>query len=577
MTTSSNNFRHRHHLAAWLATRVSFPLVVAATSFAALQTTHAGEMRTWSSASGAHKTEAEFVELKDDGNVVLKAKTGKTIDVPLSRLSDADQAYARSHAAAKSPASSKTETPKSVDDVEAEALACKTAKEAVMVYKFYLAKPNLSAAQRTAAEANLDAWKKKADDNQVRLGKQWMSKAEADKIRKQAQDKIEHAVEFMRLRNDQLAEQALEEASKLDPDSIQADFLMGIVYAVVSKNDKKAQQHFEKCLKRDPGNVSVLNNLAVSLASQKKFTEAARHWKTAAESAPKMRELSQNIGTLITMVGMKEAKLPTKTMQDLSEIYEQLITTHGNPRPTQVRFVYSPPYELAEKGKSRGDGRGGSGGESVVVSSGSGFVVHPHMILTNRHVVEHASGLLVLNPKNPSGEPLAAELIAIADGVDLALVRCDGLDAPAVPLVETLPPRGSDIMVLGYPLGPEFGKSLKSTRGSMVAMPDASVDNMCLYDAVTNPGNSGGPLCDKSARVAAVVRAVTGSVGGSYGAAIPIANAMPFLKSHIPDLSPSEDETKELDWPGVDAKVSPSTVLILKKENLRGDIGVGKR
>ncbi len=183
------------------------------------------------------------------------------------------------------------------------------------------------------------------------------------------------------------------------------------------------------------------------------------------------------------------------------------------------------------------------------MSSGSGFVVSPHLILTNRHVVEHASGLLVLNPKNPGGEPLAAELIAISDKVDLALIRCDALDAPAVPLVEALPPRGSDIMVLGYPLGPEFGKSLKSTRGSMVAMPDASVDNMCLYDAVTNPGNSGGPLCDKKARVAAVVRAVTGSVGGSYGAAIPIAAAMPFLRSHIPDLVATSAEAKELDWP----------------------------
>jgi len=77
MTTSSNNFRHRQHLAAWLATRVSFALVVAATPFAAVQTTHAGEMRTWSSASGAHKTEAEFIELKDDGNVELKTRTGK--------------------------------------------------------------------------------------------------------------------------------------------------------------------------------------------------------------------------------------------------------------------------------------------------------------------------------------------------------------------------------------------------------------------------------------------------------------------------------------------------------------------
>ncbi len=130
---------------------------------------------------------------------------------------------------------------------------------------------------------------------------------------------------------------SLEEASRLDPDSIQADFLMGIVYGTISKNDKKAQVHFEKCLKREPGNVSALNNLAVSLANQKKYPEAARHWKTAAASAPNMRELSQNIGSLITMAGTKQAKLPPRTLQDLSQIYDELITKHGNPRPSQMR------------------------------------------------------------------------------------------------------------------------------------------------------------------------------------------------------------------------------------------------
>lgn len=534
----------------------------------------AAEMRTWSSASGSHTTDAEFVELKDDGNVVLKTKAGKTIQVPLGKLSEADQAYARARGVAKPQAAGGAVAAKTVEEVEAEAGQCRTAKEAVLLYTFYLAKKNLTAEQRAAAEGKLAEWKKKADDDQVRLGKQWMAKSEADKIRKQAQDKIEHAVELLRLRNEQLAEQSLEEASRLDPDSIQADFLMGVVYGAIAKNDKKAQAHFEKCLKREPGNVSVLNNLAVSLANQKKYPEAARHWKTAAASAPKMRELSQNIGSLITMVGTKQAKLPPKTLQDLSQLYEESVTKYGNPRPNQVVFVYAPPYG-SKVGGEKGKSGGGRAGESVVVSSGSGFVVSPHVILTNRHVVEHASGLLVLNPKNPGGEPLAAELIAISDKVDLALIRCDSLDAPAVPLVESLPPRGSDIMVLGYPLGPEFGKSLKSTRGSMVAMPDASVDNMCLYDAVTNPGNSGGPLCDKKARVAAVVRAVTGSVGGSYGAAIPIASAMPFLRSHIPDLAATSSEAKELDWPGVDAKVAPSTVLILKKEDARADLGVG--
>ena len=354
-----------------------------------------------------------------------------------------------------------------VEEVEGEALQCRTAKEAVLRFKFYLSKKNLTAEQRAAAEAKLAEWKKKADDDQVRLGKQWMAKPEADKIRKQAEEKIEHAVELLRLRNEQLAEQSLEEASKLDPDSIQADFLMGVVYGAIAKNDKKAQAHFEKCLKREPGNVSVLNNLAVSLANQKKYSEAARYWKTAAASAPKMRELSQNIGSLIMMAGTKQAKLPPKTLQDLSQLYEELITKYGDPRPNQVVFVYAPPYG-SKFGGEKGKSEGGAAGESVVVSSGSGFVVSPHVVLTNRHVVEHASGLLVLNPKNPGGEPLAAELIAISDKVDLALIRCDSLDAPAVPLVESLPPRGSDIMVLGYPLGPEFGKSLKSTRGSMV-------------------------------------------------------------------------------------------------------------
>ena len=74
-----------------------------------------------------------------------------------------------------------------------------------------------------------------------------------------------------------------------------------------------------------------------------------------------------------------------------------------------------------------------------------------------------------------------------------------------------------------------------------------------------------------------MVRAVTGSVGGSYGAAIPIAAAMPFLRSHLPDLDATSSDAKELDWPGVDAKVSPSTVLILKKEDVLQRIwGLGR-
>ena len=71
----------------------------------------------------------------------------------------------------------------------------------------------------------------------------------------------------------------------------------------------------------------------------------------------------------------------------------------------------------------------------------------------------------MLDPKEPHGEPLAAELIAESEKPDLKRVRGVLLHVPSVRLVEKLPTRGTDIMVLGYPLGPTFGTTLKSTRG----------------------------------------------------------------------------------------------------------------
>jgi S1-C subfamily serine protease len=558
---------------AWLAVVVVAALVFAATGIS-------GEMRTWTSASGSFSTEAELLEVTADGSVRLKRKDGREITVPLDKLSAADQEFARSQAPASPGGSggspSATTTPKSPEEVEAEASSCKTAKQAVLIYKFYLASPNLSVAQRTAATAKMKEWEAKAAEDQVRLGKNWMKKEEADKIREQAERKIEQAIEYLRLANGDLARKALEEASKLDPDSIQADFLMGVVYSAIANNDKKAQLHFEKCLKREPGNVSVLNNLAVTLVFQKKYGQAAQYWKTAATNSPKFKGLSQNIGSLITLSTTSQFKVPEKVLTDLASIYEELTTKHGMPRPSEVGFVLTPPYGSDwDRSKARKGGESEGQKESVIVGSGTGFVIAPQIIMTNHHVTENASGLLVLDPKNPRGEPLAAELIAEIEQPDLALIRCKTLTAPPVQLVDKLPGRGTDIMVLGYPLGPTFGTTLKSTRGAMVAMPDPALDNMFLYDALTNPGNSGGPLCDKCGRVAGVVRAVTGNVGGSYGAGIPIADALPFIQKHVPGFKITATDAKEVDWPAVDALVSQSTVLIMCKQDVQSDAGIG--
>jgi hypothetical protein len=57
---------------------------------------HADEFRTWTDSTGKHKTEAQFIDLKD-GNVRLKMRvSGAVIAVPLEKLSNADQAFVKS-------------------------------------------------------------------------------------------------------------------------------------------------------------------------------------------------------------------------------------------------------------------------------------------------------------------------------------------------------------------------------------------------------------------------------------------------------------------------------------------------
>jgi hypothetical protein len=54
-------------------------------------------MRTWHDDSGKFEVEAAFVSL-DDETVTLKKKNGRTIHVPLGRLSEEDQKYVKERA-----------------------------------------------------------------------------------------------------------------------------------------------------------------------------------------------------------------------------------------------------------------------------------------------------------------------------------------------------------------------------------------------------------------------------------------------------------------------------------------------
>lgn len=538
------------------------------------------EQRTWTAAAGGFTTVAEFIELKAGGTVSIRLTDGTTRDVPLEKLSAADRQYvtrqtesSRIAIQTQPSADSKPVTLTDLQDLEAEAQRCKTARDAARLYTVLLAKANLPADVRSAAEQKSASWQKMATANMVRFGKSWIPGDQYLATRRQAGELIKHALELIRLNQDKLAYEKLVEASKLDPDSIQADFIIATVFAVVAKNYDKANQHFENCRRRDPDNMAVLNNLALTEIKLGRIRNAINHWKAAAALGSDQR-LVQNVGRLIDQAGKRRVAVPKSSLGQLSELYAGMVVSakvEGASKKHGWQYMLiaagEPEKEAAEVVDRKYS--------PSVAGFGSGFVVAEHYLLTNRHVAQDATGFDIIDPTNPTAAPAPATLVAICETADLAILKCESLSAKPVALDPAPLRRGTDVMVLGYPDPTVLGAGLKSTRGSISALPSKELDGLCLYDAVTNPGNSGGPVCDARASVIAI-HCAGFNTASRYGGGVPMEVAVPFIQKTVPDFSATPAGGTPMAWPEVDERVSKSTVLILVKMKEQ-DVGLVSR
>jgi large subunit ribosomal protein L5 len=136
--------------------------------------------------------------------------------------------------------------------------------------------------------------------------------------------------------------------------------------------------------------------------------------------------------------------------------------------------------------------------ESPEQFGGSGVVIAPGRILTNSHVVEQASEILIETDQTTL--PMQAELVAIDMSRDLALLEVKDeafvKSHPPIALFDGLPKEGSRVTVMGYPMG---GEALSTTSGVISRIEWAEIgmrdeDGMRVQvDAAINFGNSGGP------------------------------------------------------------------------------------
>ena len=207
----------------------------------------------------------------------------------------------------------------------------------------------------------------------------------------------------------------------------------------------------------------------------------------------------------------------------------------------------------------------GEGTGSGVIYDADGW------ILTNRHVVENASDLLVILN---DGREFTGTTYGIDTLTDLAIVKIEASDLPAAPIGTSadLEP-GQLAIAIGNPLGYEntVTTGVVSGLGRQIRASDASqtsaetLRNLIQTDAAINPGNSGGPLVNSAGQVIGVNTAVNTDAQG-LGFAIPIDVAKPIMQQAL------DGEPLVRPWIGV--YYVPIDAAVAADQNLPVDSGV---
>lgn len=124
---------------------------------------------------------------------------------------------------------------------------------------------------------------------------------------------------------------------------------------------------------------------------------------------------------------------------------------------------------------------------------GSGVVIAPHLVATNAHVVEGATGLTVQ-------QGLAAwkvTTVRLDPSRDLCLLTVPDLTVPPVDMAGEPPEIGQDVVTVGYP----GGHGPVTNPGRLRGIWYHEEAQLLQSDAITLPGNSGGGLFDGQGRL----------------------------------------------------------------------------
>ena len=157
-------------------------------------------------------------------------------------------------------------------------------------------------------------------------------------------------------------------------------------------------------------------------------------------------------------------------------------------------------------------------------------------ILTNNHVVDGADEVKVALQ---DGREFTAKVIGRDPKTDVAVIKIDAKDLPAVPMANSDKVEVGDVVLaVGNPFG--IGQTVTTGivsatgRGGAIGL---DYEDFIQTDAAINPGNSGGALVDAEGRLIGINTAILSRSGGNQGIgfAIPVNIARDVMDSLVKD------------------------------------------
>ena len=157
------------------------------------------------------------------------------------------------------------------------------------------------------------------------------------------------------------------------------------------------------------------------------------------------------------------------------------------------------------------------------VSYGSGFILRDNFILTNFHVVEDATEVII---SLTDRREFKAEIIGVDPLSDLAVLEVNGKNLPSVDVGNSDKLKVGDwVVAIGSPFSFDFSVTAGIVSAKGRSIQNNNIGNYVPFlqtDVAINPGNSGGPLFNLDGEVVGINSQIYSRSGGYQGLAFAI-------------------------------------------------------